>query len=89
MCCFTPILGFAFALMDAGANVFPSYLPYTTTILNFVHGKIQFLEGSFVVYQLISFPRINTAFYGLVRRDNQSNFFVGPFNNDVSLSRVQ
>ncbi|GAB5588294.1 hypothetical protein Unana1_03194 [Umbelopsis nana] len=32
-----PILGAAFGLMDSGANVFPSYLPYTTTILNFVH----------------------------------------------------
>lgn len=39
MCCFMPILGAAGALMDAGANVFPSFLPYGTTLLNFIHGK--------------------------------------------------
>jgi len=37
MCCFMPILGAAGALMDAGANVFPSFLPYGTTLLNFIH----------------------------------------------------
>lgn len=39
MCCFMPILGAGGALMDAGANVFPSFLPHATTILNLIHGK--------------------------------------------------
>lgn len=39
MCCFMPILGGALALMDAGANVYPSTMPYGTTLLNLIHGK--------------------------------------------------
>jgi fucose permease len=39
MCCFMPILGGALALMDAGANVYPSTMPYSTTLLNLIHGK--------------------------------------------------
>ncbi|KAI9290224.1 major facilitator superfamily domain-containing protein [Umbelopsis sp. AD052] len=37
MCCFMAILGGALALLDAGCNVFPSFLPYATTIINFIH----------------------------------------------------
>lgn len=40
LCCCMPILGGGFALLDSGANVFPSMLPYTTTILNLIHGKL-------------------------------------------------
>jgi hypothetical protein len=39
MCCFMALLGGALALLDAGCNVFPSFLPYATTILNLIHGK--------------------------------------------------
>ncbi|KAI8582758.1 hypothetical protein K450DRAFT_269109 [Umbelopsis ramanniana AG] len=37
MCCFMALLGGALALLDAGCNVYPSFLPYATTILNFIH----------------------------------------------------
>jgi fucose permease len=39
MCCFMPIMGIGFALLDSGVNVYPSTLPYTTTLLNLIHGK--------------------------------------------------
>ncbi|KAH8553424.1 major facilitator superfamily domain-containing protein [Umbelopsis sp. PMI_123] len=37
MCCFMPIMGIGFALLDSGVNVYPSTLPYTTTLLNLIH----------------------------------------------------
>jgi fucose permease len=42
MCSFMPILGGGFGLLDSGVNVFPSTLPYTTTLLNSLHGKYDF-----------------------------------------------
>ncbi|GAB5588985.1 hypothetical protein Unana1_03885 [Umbelopsis nana] len=44
LCCCMPILGGGFALLDSGANVFPSMLPYTTTIINLIHGGMAVLN---------------------------------------------
>jgi fucose permease len=54
MCCFMAILGGSLALLDAGCNVFPAFLPYPTTIINLVHGKCGVGCDSWLLTVLIS-----------------------------------
>ncbi|KAH8553344.1 major facilitator superfamily domain-containing protein [Umbelopsis sp. PMI_123] len=56
MCCFMAILGGSLALLDAGCNVYPSHLPYATTILNFVHAFYGFgaLVGPLIASALLA-----------------------------------